>query len=242
MNTEPENITVMLDKKRLIFLHGLDSNSQTYKATLLRAIYLDLIVPDFVGTLDNRMRQLQPILADHTNWTLIGSSYGGLMAALFATEHPMQVRKLVLLAPALFLTEFANHLHHLSMSRRLLSTGGRIASFLSLPINSRLRRFFAISIIELVDDDHRLHRPRKLDWKSILNQIKLETMLSSSNASRTSNAQKIYWHETHPNAIDGRSDLATDEKSRWPSWRRVHRAFGRTNDRKTKCEGVCSRS
>ena len=72
----------MLDAKRIIYLHGLESNSQTHKAALVRAIYPDLVVPDFTGSLDERMQQLYPILGSASNWTLIGSSYGGLMATL----------------------------------------------------------------------------------------------------------------------------------------------------------------
>ncbi len=89
----------MLDPKRIIYLHGLDSNSQTYKASLIRAIYPDLITPDFTGSLEERMKQLYPILGDASNWTLIGSSFGGLMAALFATQHPAQVRKQIFSRP-----------------------------------------------------------------------------------------------------------------------------------------------
>ncbi|PIZ26267.1 MAG: alpha/beta hydrolase, partial [Chloroflexi bacterium CG_4_10_14_0_8_um_filter_57_5] len=47
--------------------------------------------------------QLEAILGAQTGWTIIGSSLGGLMAALFATQAPGQVRKLALLAPALIL-------------------------------------------------------------------------------------------------------------------------------------------
>ena len=39
----------MIDTKKIIYLHGLESNSQTYKAALVREVYPDLITPDFVG-------------------------------------------------------------------------------------------------------------------------------------------------------------------------------------------------
>ena len=100
----------MIDTNRIIYLHGLESNSQTHKAALVRAVYPDLVMPDFIGSLDERMRQLYPILGSASNWTLIGSSYGGLMAALFSTRFPAQVRKQLLLAPALMLPEFAENL------------------------------------------------------------------------------------------------------------------------------------
>jgi pimeloyl-ACP methyl ester carboxylesterase len=45
------------------------------------------------------MKQLQQILAGQTGWTLIGSSYGGMMATVFTLEHEEQLRKLVLPGP-----------------------------------------------------------------------------------------------------------------------------------------------
>ena len=69
--------------------------------TFLRSFYPDLIAPDFPGDVWERMARLEEILGDTAGWTLIGSSLGGLMAAVFACQHPAQVDKLVLLAPAL---------------------------------------------------------------------------------------------------------------------------------------------
>ena len=94
----------------VMFIHGQESSSQTYKATLLRAAYPSALVPDFSGPLDERMAQLAPLLAQANDWVLIGSSMGGLMAALWAYAHPAQVRRLVLLAPALNAPEFTSQL------------------------------------------------------------------------------------------------------------------------------------
>ena len=49
----------------------------------------------------------EPILADRSGWVMIGSSFGGLMAAAFACQQPEQVTKLILLAPALIHPDFA---------------------------------------------------------------------------------------------------------------------------------------
>ena len=97
----------MIDPARILFIHGSDSSSQTYKATLLRGIFPGMHVPDFTGGLPERMQQLQAILGAENGWTLVGSSLGGLMAAIFAMQHPAQVRKRVLLAPALTLPGFS---------------------------------------------------------------------------------------------------------------------------------------
>ena len=96
--------------RNMIFLHGLESSSQTYKASVMRKSYPELIVPDFAGPLEARMEALYPILGDKKDWTIIGSSFGGLMGAIFTCERPDQVQKQVLLAPALMVPEFASYL------------------------------------------------------------------------------------------------------------------------------------
>jgi len=159
----------MLDTKRIIYLHGLESNSQTYKAAVIRAIYPDLVTPDFIGSLDERMNQLIPILGNESNWTLVGSSYGGLMAALFATQRPNQVRKLILLAPALMLPEFAEHLPT-PVDIPVIIIHGRRDDIVPIAINKPLaEKVFRSLDYRIVDDDHRLHQAAdKLDWKSLI--------------------------------------------------------------------------
>lgn len=85
----------------LLFIHGLEGTSQGYKPTFLRRLYPDLIAPDFPGDFWQRMDKLQAVIGDSPDWTIIGSSMGGLMAAVFACRHPQQIARLVLLAPAL---------------------------------------------------------------------------------------------------------------------------------------------
>jgi pimeloyl-ACP methyl ester carboxylesterase len=160
----------MLDPKRIIYLHGLDSNSQTYKAALIRAIYPDLITPDFAGSLEERMQQLYPILGGSSNWTLIGSSFGGLMAALFTTQHPGRVRKLILLAPALMLPEFAEHLPTKPITVPTVIVHGRQDTVVPLEqITPLAEKAFRYLTYHIVDDDHRLHQTADaLDWKSLI--------------------------------------------------------------------------
>jgi len=160
----------MLDPKRIIYLHGLDSNSQTYKAALIRAIYPDLITPDFTGSLEERMQQLYPILGDASNWTLVGSSFGGLMAALFATQHPGQVRKMILLAPALMFPEFAQHLPTKAITVPTILIHGRQDTVVPLEqITPLAEKAFRYLTYHIVDDDHRLHQTADaLDWKSLI--------------------------------------------------------------------------
>ncbi len=159
----------MLDPNRMVFLHGLDSSSQTYKAAVIRAIYPDLITPDFTGSLEERMQQLYPILGKASNWTLIGSSFGGVMAALFATQHPDQVRKLILLAPALMLPEFSRHLPA-PIDVPTIIIHGRQDTVVPVETTKPLaKKVFRNLDYRLVDDDHRLHQTADaLDWKSFI--------------------------------------------------------------------------
>ena len=159
----------MIDERRIIYLHGLESNSRTHKAALVRAIYPELIVPDFTGSLDDRMRQLYPVLGSASNWTLIGSSYGGLMAALFSTRFPAQVRRQVLLAPALMLPEFAQNIPT-PVDVPTIIIHGRQDDIVPVNLVRPLAgKVFRQLDYRLVDDDHRLHQTAdSLDWKSIL--------------------------------------------------------------------------
>jgi len=61
---------------RLMFIHGLEGSSQGVKARLLREIFPEMLIPDFRGSLDDRMEILYKIIRDQDGWTLVGSSFG----------------------------------------------------------------------------------------------------------------------------------------------------------------------
>ncbi|MFZ5822543.1 MAG: alpha/beta fold hydrolase [Chloroflexota bacterium] len=163
---------------KMIFLHGLESNSQTYKAGLIRRRFPDLIVPDFTGALWERMEALYPILGAEKDWTIIGSSFGGLMGAIFTCQHPDQVRRLILLAPALMLPEFASFLDasaSLSTSIQPVAVPttvihGTADDVVPLEeVRQIAQKVFANLTYRIVDDDHRLHKTaEQLDWKALL--------------------------------------------------------------------------
>lgn len=158
-----------MDTSRILFIHGSDSNGQTYKAQVLRKHFPGLHSPDFVGPLAVRLAQMEAILTDTPDWTLLGSSLGGLMAALYTTRHPGQVRKLVLLAPALNLPEFSRHLPRPVHVPTVLIIGKKDEV---IPIDTvhrlALRIFPGLTYLS-VDDDHRLHYTADhLDWVEIL--------------------------------------------------------------------------
>jgi pimeloyl-ACP methyl ester carboxylesterase len=159
----------IMNKSRILFFHGSNSTGQTYKAQVLRKHFPELISPDFTGPLAMRITQMESILKDQTDWTLIGSSLGGLMAALFTTRHPDQVRKLVLLAPALNLSEFSHHLPKPVEVPTILIIGKSDDLIPVKRVEQLARKIFPNLVYLSVDDDHRLHHTADtLDWEALL--------------------------------------------------------------------------
>jgi len=82
-----------------VFIHGLESSGSGTKGSFFSRKYKGMSTEDFKGSLEERMAKLENLLADKTDLILVGSSFGGLMAALYTCDHPDKVKKLVLLAP-----------------------------------------------------------------------------------------------------------------------------------------------
>jgi hypothetical protein len=93
-----------------IYLHGFASHPQSAKAKYLRdrftSIGINLEIPDLNQddfshlTISRQVKQVAELLTNQPNKvTLIGSSLGGLTAAILAQKYP-KIDKLVLLAPA----------------------------------------------------------------------------------------------------------------------------------------------
>lgn len=160
----------MLDTSRLIYIHGSESDSNSGKARQFREWFPGMVTPDFKGSLDERMSQLHSILADKKDWTLIGSSYGGLMAALFTMDHETQVRKLVLLAPALTLDPLASLPKPMPVSVPAIIIHGTLDTIVPLePVREIAQKLFTNYTYFIVEDDHRLQKTaNELDWNSIL--------------------------------------------------------------------------
>jgi len=158
----------MLDQKHLIFIHGSDSSSQTYKAAVLRRLFPEMITPDFEGDLSQRMRQLEAILGREKGWTIVGSSLGGLMGARFTFRHPSRVRKLVLLAPALMIM-LGEPLPAPVAVPVVLVHGTRDEVVPPEPVRKLAEQLFTQLAYIRVDDDHRLHKTAdELDWENLL--------------------------------------------------------------------------
>ncbi|MEP0805939.1 MAG: alpha/beta fold hydrolase [Chloroflexota bacterium] len=159
-----------MDTSRLIYIHGLESDSNSGKARLFREWFPGMLTPDFKGSFEERMTQLEPILAAKENWTIIGSSFGGLMGTVYTCKHPAQVRKLVLLAPALLRDPFGSFLDLEPVSVPTILIHGTLDTVVPLePVREMAQKLFTNLTCHIVEDDHRLHKTaQEMDWKTIL--------------------------------------------------------------------------
>ena len=151
-----------------LFLHGLDSSIRGTKGQWLHLHFPAVRMHDYHGELNQRLDQLEKEVADLANLILIGSSFGGLMAACFALRQPQRCRRLVLLAPALNFPDF--HPPSLAIAVPTLVVIGTQDTVcppdLVLP---RARATFSALEVRLEEDDHMLHRTfPALDWPRLL--------------------------------------------------------------------------
>jgi pimeloyl-ACP methyl ester carboxylesterase len=152
-----------------VFIHGLESSSQGTKGVFFREHYPDMIIEDFGGPLGERMEALNRLLMDRNDLILLGSSFGGLMAALYACENENRVRKVILLAPALHLVDFAPCLSRKVQLPVSLYHGSRDDVVPPAAVQAIARRIFARLDYHLVDDDHSLHVTFPLmNWEALL--------------------------------------------------------------------------
>ena len=96
---------------QLVFLHGLESGPHGSKFHLLQSLGLgEVLAPDCHGVQDvaRRLAMIEAALGDTPQLLLVGSSFGGLMALVFAAAHPQQIAGLVLCAPAVHRPELVD--------------------------------------------------------------------------------------------------------------------------------------
>ena len=159
----------MIDLTKLTFIHGLEGSSSGIKATLLRGLFPGILIRDFHGSLKERMTVLFELLGDEGGWTIIGSSFGGLMGALFACERPDQVKKLVLLAPALIWPDFASSPPAPVSVPTVVYHGLRDEIVPLEPVRQLAETVFQEVDFHAVDDDHGLYQTvHQLDWQDLL--------------------------------------------------------------------------
>ncbi|MFZ5878560.1 MAG: alpha/beta hydrolase [Chloroflexota bacterium] len=160
----------MLDYTKIIYLHGLESTSQSGKARQFAQKFPGMVTPDFTGSFEERMSQLLPILGSERGWTILGSSFGGLMGGVFTLEHESQVRKLILLAPALMLPPFPSLADRRTVSvPTILIHGTEDDVVPPAPVRALAEKAFSNLTCYQVQDGHRLQKAfEELNWLQII--------------------------------------------------------------------------
>jgi len=159
----------MNDTKRMIFIHGLAGSSRGVKATLLKGLFPGVLTPDFRGSLEERMGQLEVILRETANWTIIGSSFGGLMGALFTCQNPNRVKKLVLLAPALVWGDFVKGEMDPVSIPTIIFHGVKDEIIPLESVRDVAGKVFRNLTFHAVEDDHGLYRTvHQIDWEALV--------------------------------------------------------------------------
>jgi len=152
-----------------VFIHGLESSSRGTKGVFFRERWPDMIIEDYGSALEQRMAKLNGLLAGRQDLVLVGSSYGGLMAAIYACENEARVRKVILLAPALHVPDFSRFLGRRIKIPVSLFHGKNDDVVPPAAVKAIAERVFENLDYRLVDDDHSLHVTFPLmDWEALL--------------------------------------------------------------------------
>ena len=153
-----------------VFIHGLESSSQGTKGVYFGEMYPDMIIEDYPGTFEERMIKLNDILAGKKELILVGSSYGGLMAAVFTCKNKERIKKLILLAPALNLDEFKPYLNKKIQVPVIVYHGKNDDVVPFVPVQNIAKTVFENISYNIINDDHSLHKSfASLDWNALLN-------------------------------------------------------------------------
>lgn len=156
-------------KPTRVFIHGLESSGKGTKGVFFSERYPDMIIEDYSGPFPQRMEKLESLLAGRNDLILVGSSYGGLMAATYACLHEKRVKKLILLAPALHLEEYEPCLNKKLYMPIVVYHGLQDNVVPLTEVKAIAERLFVNQTFNIVEDDHSLHRSFPgLDWDSLL--------------------------------------------------------------------------
>jgi len=178
MNNELDAMVESEEEHNVIFVHGLESSGHGFKGNLFRTIIPEIFTPDFYeysekisidSLLEKRMNQLNRILEEKSNWIIIGSSFGGLMATLYSLQNPGKVKQLVLLAP--FINTKLLSIHSYSpIDIPVIVYHGKNDEIISAEASQeRAKVLFRNLQFNLVEDDHQLHKTVvNINWNSLL--------------------------------------------------------------------------
>ena len=156
-------------KNNLVFIHGLESTAQGTKGQYFQKHFPEMIIENFTGSFVERMNKLNQLLYLRDNLVIVGSSYGGTMAVQYAAENEKNVKKLILLAPALNLPELKIPQNKLLTFPVIIYHGAKDDVVNPDAVKDIAHKIFCNLDHHLVDDDHSLHVTfTLLDWRPLL--------------------------------------------------------------------------
>lgn len=152
-----------------IFIHGLASSSKGIKGGWFRKNFPDMQISDYSGDLHDWLAQLEKELVGQSDLVLVGSSFGGLLAAIFALKHEEQVDRLILLAPALNFPDMEKYQGRSVNTPTHIYIGAHDTVTPPALVKPAARKLFTDLAWNLVDDDHLLRSAFfEIPWKSLL--------------------------------------------------------------------------
>jgi len=159
----------MKDSVCRIFIHGLESSNKGTKSVFFREMFLDMIIPTFVGSLPERLSNLDGFLSGKSDIRIVGSSFGGLMGALFAMGNEDRVKNLILLAPAIHMIHMApGKIQKISIPVCIYH-GAEDEVIPLKDVEKAAGEYFENLTFHKVQDDHFLHKTfTTIDWEHLL--------------------------------------------------------------------------
>jgi predicted esterase len=156
-------------KNITVFIHGLESSALGTKGQYFRQHFPQMIIEDFMGDFKARMDKLNAILQGKENLVIVGSSYGGTMAVQYALDNEKNIKKLILLAPALHLNELSLPSHKVFHIPIIIYHGLHDNVVEPYLVEKIARKYFVNLQHHFVEDDHSLHDTfPSLGWRTLL--------------------------------------------------------------------------
>ena len=138
----------------IFFFHGLESEPHGSKYQHLVAAGYTVISPDFrdLKLPEQRLARAEAETAGRSDLIVVGSSMGGLVAALLYNAHPERFKTYLLLAPALHWAE-AEAIDKVPATGKIIH--GRNDELIAPETIEAFAHKFQLAL-EVVEDNHRL--------------------------------------------------------------------------------------
>lgn len=141
--------------RHIFFFHGKESGPFGTKYDALSERF-SVDSPDFRGMdISKRLKKAEHLTRHMEDIVVVGSSYGGLLAALLYSNHPDRFKGYVLLAPAFHLNA-ADEIERMPNPEYAVVIHGRQDEVVPFEASEALCSKHGVELIA-VDDNHRLH-------------------------------------------------------------------------------------